>query len=58
MDQAFSADDVLWAAAAHLHATFGRRIALLVAEGDDLQVRAAWPPDAELDAAAMMAARC
>ena len=31
---ASSADDVLWAAAAHLHATFGGRIALLVAEGD------------------------
>ena len=54
---ASSADDVLWAAAAHLHATFGGRIALLVAEGDDLQIRAAWPPDAQLDAAAMSAAR-
>src|SRR5271157_1659668 len=39
---ASSADDVLWAAAAHLHATFGGRIALLVADGDELQVRAAW----------------
>src|SRR5271157_5807295 len=29
---ASSADDVLWAAAAHLHATFGGRIVLLVAE--------------------------
>jgi two-component system sensor histidine kinase KdpD len=54
---ASSADDVLWAAAAHLHATFGRRIVLLVAEGDDLQIRAAWPPDAQLDPAAMTAAR-
>ena len=54
---ASSADDVLWAAAAHLHATFGGRIALLVAEGDELQIRAAWPPDAQLDAAAMTAAR-
>jgi len=54
---ASSADDVLWAAAAHLHATFGRRIALLVAEGDELQIRAAWPPDTQLDAAAMTAAR-
>ena len=34
---ASSADDVLWAAAAHMHATFGGRIVLLVAEGDDLQ---------------------
>jgi two-component system sensor histidine kinase KdpD len=54
---ASSADDVLWAAAAHLHATFGGRIVLLVAEGDELQTRAAWPPDAQLDAAAMTAAR-
>ena len=53
---ASSADDVLWAAAAHLHATFGGRIVLLVAEGDELQIRAAWPPDAQLDAAALGAA--
>jgi two-component system sensor histidine kinase KdpD len=50
------ADDVLWAAAAHLHETFGRRIVLLVAEHDELQIRAAWPPDAQLDAAALGAA--
>jgi len=50
------ADDVLWAAAAHLHATFGGRIVLLVADGDELQIRAAWPPDAQLDAAALGAA--
>ncbi|MBV9286466.1 MAG: sensor histidine kinase KdpD, partial [Hyphomicrobiales bacterium] len=54
---ASSADDVLWAAAAHLHATFGGRIVLLIAEGDDLQIRAAWPPDVQLDAASMSAAR-
>ena len=53
---ASSADDVLWAAAAHLHATFGGRIVLLGAEGDELQIRAAWPPDAQLDAAALGAA--
>jgi two-component system, OmpR family, sensor histidine kinase KdpD len=50
------ADDVLWAAAAHLHETFGGRIVLLVAEGDELQIRAAWPPDGQLDAAALGAA--
>jgi two-component system sensor histidine kinase KdpD len=54
---ASSVDDVLWAAAAHMHAVFGRRIVLLVADGDDLQIRAAWPPDAQLDAAALTAAR-
>jgi two-component system sensor histidine kinase KdpD len=54
---ASSADDVLWAAAAHLHATFGGRTVLLVADGDELQIRAAWPPDVQLDAAALGAAR-
>jgi two-component system sensor histidine kinase KdpD len=54
---ASSADDVLWAAAAHLHSMFGGRIVLLVAEGDELNLRAAWPPDAQLDATAMTAAR-
>ena len=53
---ASSADDVLWAAAAHLHETFGGRIVLLASEGDELQIRAAWPPDAQLDAAALGAA--
>ena len=53
---ASSPDDVLWAAAAHLHSTFGGRIVLLVAEGDELQIRAAWPPDAQLDPAALGAA--
>jgi two-component system sensor histidine kinase KdpD len=52
-----SVDDVLTAAAAHMHAVFGRRIVFLVAEGDDLHIRAAWPPDAQLDPAAMTAAR-
>ena len=54
---ASSADDVLWAAAAHLHSTFGGRIVLLVAEGDELNLRAAWPPDAQIDPTAMTAAR-
>ena len=54
---ASNVDDVLWAAAAHLHSMFGGRIVLLVAEGDELDLRAAWPPDAQLDATAMTAAR-
>ena len=54
---ASSPDDVLWAAAAHLHATFGGRIVLLAVEGEELQIRAAWPPDAQLDPAALGAAR-
>jgi two-component system sensor histidine kinase KdpD len=54
---ASGADDVLWAAAAHLHSTFGKRIVLLLPESDNLQIRAAWPPDVQLDAAAQSAAR-
>jgi len=54
---ASGADDVLWAAAAHLHSMFGGRIVLLVTEGDELNLRAAWPPDAQLDPTAMTAAR-
>ncbi len=54
---ASNADDVLWAAAAHLHAMFSGRIVLLVAEGEELNIRAAWPPDAQLDPAATTAAR-
>jgi two-component system, OmpR family, sensor histidine kinase KdpD len=54
---ASSADDVLWAAAAHLHAMFGGRVVLLVAEGEELALRAAWPPDTQLDPTAMTAAR-
>jgi two-component system sensor histidine kinase KdpD len=54
---ASNADDVLWAAAAHMHAMFGGRIVLLVAEGEELNIRAAWPPDAQLDSAATTAAR-
>ncbi|HTR13883.1 MAG TPA: sensor histidine kinase KdpD [Roseiarcus sp.] len=52
-----SPDDVLWAAVAHVHAARGGRVVLLVMEGDELQVRAAWPPDVQLDAAAQSAAR-
>ena len=54
---AASADDVLWAAAAHLHATLGHQIILLVVAGDDLSLQAAWPPDVQLDAAETSAAR-
>ncbi len=54
---ASSADDILWAAASHLHALFRGRVVVLVAEGPDLALRAAWPPDAQLDPAAFSAAR-
>ena len=54
---AASADDVLWAAAAHLHATLGRQIVVLASAGDELTLQAAWPPDVQLDAAGQSAAR-
>jgi two-component system, OmpR family, sensor histidine kinase KdpD len=54
---ASGAEEVLWAAAAHLHATFGGRVVLLLGGDETLDLRAAWPPDAELDEAAQAAAR-
>ena len=51
------ADEVLWAAAAHLHKTFGANAALLLAADGELEVKAAWPPDAQLDAGHTSAAR-
>ena len=50
-------DDVLWAAAAHLQKTVGGSVAFLIPEDGDLQVRIAWPPDAELNEGEMSAAR-
>jgi two-component system sensor histidine kinase KdpD len=54
---ASGADDVLWAAAAHLHATLGKRLMLLMAEGETLELKAAWPPDAKPDSTEETAAR-
>jgi len=54
---ASSPDDVLWAAVAHVHAARGGRVVFLGMEGEDLQIRAAWPPDVQLDAGAQSAAR-
>ena len=50
-------EDILWAAAAHLHATFGGQVVMLAPDGDNLAIRAAWPPEAELDPASSSAAR-
>ncbi len=50
-------DDVLWAAAAHLHETMGGQIALLTVDGGELELAAAWPPEEALGAAEMTAAR-
>jgi two-component system, OmpR family, sensor histidine kinase KdpD len=50
-------EDILWAAAAHLHAAFGGQVIMLAPDGDALAIRAAWPPEAELDPASYSAAR-
>ena len=50
-------DDVLWAVAAHLQKIVGGAVVVLIPEEGDLQVRIAWPPDAELDAGEISAAR-
>ncbi|MDB5641618.1 MAG: kdpD [Hyphomicrobiales bacterium] len=57
MSAASTADDVLWAAAAHINKTFAARALLLVPDKDDLQLRAAWPPEEHLDAGNRSAAQ-
>lgn len=54
---AANADEVLWAAAAHLHGMLARPVVLLMPDGDELNPHAAWPPDIQLDAAERSAAR-
>jgi len=54
---ASSADDVLWAAAAHLHATLSKRVVLMMVEGETLELKAAWPPDEKPDSTEETAAR-
>lgn len=51
------ADDVLWAAVTQMQTTLRRSSALLLPEEGDLQLKAAWPPDTELDVTDVMAAR-
>jgi len=50
-------DSVAEGAASEIHASLGRDAIVLLAQGEDLEVRAAWPPQDALDTAAMMAAR-
>lgn len=50
-------DSVAEGAASEIHASLGRDAIVLLAQGDDLDVTAAWPPQDELDAAPMTAAR-
>ena len=50
-------DAVAEGAASEIHASLGRAVVVLLAQGDDIALTAAWPPEDALDAAAMTAAR-
>ncbi len=50
-------DAVAEGAAGEIHASLGRGVVVLLAQDDDLQLTAAWPPEDTLDAAATTAAR-
>jgi len=52
-----SLDAVAEGAAGEIHASLGRAVVVLLPQGDDLGLIAAWPPEDNLDAAAMTAAR-
>jgi two-component system sensor histidine kinase KdpD len=52
-----SFDAVAEGAASEIHAGLGRAVVVLLNGGGDLVMTAAWPPEDELDAAAMTAAR-
>ena len=50
-------DDVLVAAAMHLHSTLGTGVVILLPEDGDLSLQTAWPPDMTLDNTDMTAVR-
>ena len=50
-------DAVAEGAAGEIHASLGRGVVVLLAQGDDLHLAAAWPPEDTLDAATTTAAR-
>jgi two-component system sensor histidine kinase KdpD len=52
-----SLDAVAEGAASEIHASLGRAVVVLLQQGDDLELIAAWPPEDALDAAPMTAAR-
>jgi two-component system sensor histidine kinase KdpD len=52
-----SIDAVAEGAASEINASLGRSVVVLLAQGDDLVLTAAWPPEDELDAAPLTAAR-
>jgi two-component system, OmpR family, sensor histidine kinase KdpD len=51
------AEDAIWASVSQLQASLRRNVVLLIPEGSDLKIAAAWPPDTELDVTDMTAAR-
>jgi two-component system sensor histidine kinase KdpD len=57
MSAVSKADEVLWAAAAHINKTFAARALLLVPADGDLELKAAWPPEEQLDAGNRSAAQ-
>lgn len=50
-------DGVAEGAASEIHASLGKAVVVLLQQGDDLELTAAWPPEDALDAAPMTAAR-
>jgi two-component system sensor histidine kinase KdpD len=50
-------DAVAEGAASEIHASLGRPAVVVLADGEELSLTAAWPPEDALDAAAMTAAR-
>jgi two-component system sensor histidine kinase KdpD len=52
-----SSADVAEGAASEIHTSLRRPVVVLLAKDDDVTLTAAWPPEDELDAAAMTAAR-
>jgi two-component system sensor histidine kinase KdpD len=50
-------DAVAEGAASEIHASLGRSVVVMLAQGDDLTLTASWPPEDALDAAATTAAR-
>ena len=54
---ASNVDDIAWAAVSQVQSALRRSVVFLLEEDRDLAVKAAWPPDTELDVAAMTAAR-
>jgi two-component system sensor histidine kinase KdpD len=50
-------DAIAEGAASEIHTSLGRPALILLAHGDELEIAAGWPPQDELDAASMTAAR-